>query len=136
MIWIFRGTKHFLKITRNFLKIFLDKVFLNINLDGTTCIEKFEVPLQFEFGKIWNIEKKINLKLNLSLNLNGRSTVTPGVPHMLTGPECVIDPWWILLNRPKLTDDVALFMPHEPQTWQVVCYMLTGLGVFYQWRIW
>jgi hypothetical protein len=41
-------------------------IFMNINLDGITCMQKFEDPLHMAFG-LDLIKKDLNLNMNFEL---------------------------------------------------------------------
>jgi hypothetical protein len=54
----FKGVQTFGKNSINSPNFFLDMIFMSMNLDGLTCIKKFEVPLQ-----VANMTKRENSKM-------------------------------------------------------------------------
>jgi hypothetical protein len=68
------------KNPRNSTKLYLGKIMKNINLDGITCMQKFEDPLQVPSGpklrnlEIWILDFKIETRV-----CNVACTVTPRV---------------------------------------------------------
>jgi hypothetical protein len=63
------------KNLNNTPKFSLDKVFMNVNLDDITCVQKIEYPIQVAFRLNLIIEKDLNLNLNLVLGLHYNYTV-------------------------------------------------------------
>jgi hypothetical protein len=61
LVWIFRGIKPLDKNLNNSSKFSLDIIFMNVNLDDITCMQKFEDPTQVTFG--------INLIIQMNLNM-------------------------------------------------------------------
>jgi hypothetical protein len=61
LVWIFRGIKPLDKNLNNSSKFSLDIIFMNVNLDDITYMQKFEDPTQVTFG--------INLIIQMNLNM-------------------------------------------------------------------
>jgi hypothetical protein len=63
-------------LRKNFInlpKLFLDMIFMKINLDGLTCIQKFEVPYKWQ-TKLKNGNPK-GVKFKNESNINYVSTI-------------------------------------------------------------
>jgi hypothetical protein len=58
------------KNLNNTPKFSLDKVFMNVNLDDITCVQKIEYPIQVAFRLNLIIVKDLNLNLVLGLHYN------------------------------------------------------------------
>jgi hypothetical protein len=56
-------------------KFYLDMIFMNVNLDGITCIQKFEDTIQVAFGLDLIIKENLNLNINIKIGLHCMSTV-------------------------------------------------------------
>jgi hypothetical protein len=62
----FKGIKPFGKLPRNSPTIFLEALFLNIILDGTTCVEEIEVSVHSEFWQDLRIWDKFDFDLEFA----------------------------------------------------------------------
>jgi hypothetical protein len=51
----------------NSLKFSLVMIFMNMNLDVITCMQKFEDPIQLAFGLDLIIKKNFNLNMNFEI---------------------------------------------------------------------
>jgi hypothetical protein len=65
LVRIFKGFKPLVKNLNNSPKFSLGIIFMNMNFDGITCIQKFEDPIQVVFGLNLIIENGFEFELEL-----------------------------------------------------------------------
>jgi hypothetical protein len=67
MIWIFSSIKPWGGLN-NSQKISIEVIFMNVNLDDLTCMQKFEDPMQVAFGLDLMIKENLNMNFELGLH--------------------------------------------------------------------